>query len=284
MVAIRRALIHSVGPPGRPVANMAGVPDAIDLDHLAVAAERLSDLWPRYVGDLGGTHIGGSDAPGFRFAQVVFANGMKVEGLEPRNTEENDFLRRFLDASGPGAHHLTFKVPDIHAAIAAAEAAGFPVLAGRMDDPNWMEAFLHPKTSCGIVIQLAQSSGAFEPQPHTYDLPTARCAPAELTQITHVVADLERADRLFRHVLDGACVDEGVDWRTVTWPGGGRVLVATPGRVAERDWLGGRPGRLYAVHFRVADPAGVPGARAAGSDQVVAPADNLGVRLVLSSA
>lgn len=263
---------------------MATVPAAIDLDHLAVAAERLADLWPRYVGDLGGTHIGGSDAPGFRFAQVVYANGMKIEGLEPRAVDENDFLRRFLDASGPGAHHLTFKVPDIHAAIAAAEEAGFPVLVGRMDDPAWREAFLLPKTACGIVIQLAQASGTFEPQSHADDLPALRCAPAELTQVTHLVADLERADRLFRQVLGGACVDQGANWRTVTWPGGGRILVATPGRAAERAWLGGRTGRLHGVHLRVADPAGVADARPDGSSFVVDAADNLGVRLVLSSA
>ena len=65
--------------------------------------------------------MGGGDTPGFYSAQVRFANGMKVEGLEPRRVEENDFLARFLAASGPGPHHLTFKVPDIRAALAALE-------------------------------------------------------------------------------------------------------------------------------------------------------------------
>ena len=33
----------------------------------------------------------------------------------PWDVEVNDFLARFLAASGPGPHHLTFKVPDLDA-------------------------------------------------------------------------------------------------------------------------------------------------------------------------
>ena len=82
------------------------------LDHVAVAAERQRELWPRYAGDLAGKWVAGDDAAdyeiGFLAAQVAFANGMKVEMLEPFAVEVNDFLRRFLDRSGPGPHHLTF--------------------------------------------------------------------------------------------------------------------------------------------------------------------------------
>jgi hypothetical protein len=83
------------------------VPIAADLDHVALAAEHAADQWPRYGGDLGGDWIGGADSPGFRFEQFRFANGMAVELLEPANIEQNDFLRRFLNHSGPGPHHLT---------------------------------------------------------------------------------------------------------------------------------------------------------------------------------
>src|SRR3982074_315909 len=49
--------------------------ERIDLDHVAVAAERLDDLWPRYAGDLAGAWAGGGVTPGFASAQVAFANG-----------------------------------------------------------------------------------------------------------------------------------------------------------------------------------------------------------------
>ncbi len=86
---------------------------AADLDHVAIAVESYDDAWAVLRGDLGGEWAGGGDAVGFSSAQVRFANGMKAEALVPFRPEENDFLRRFLDASGPGPHHLTFKVPDL---------------------------------------------------------------------------------------------------------------------------------------------------------------------------
>src|SRR4051794_16285847 len=49
--------------------------EQIDLDHVALAAERMADLWPRYAGDLAGTWAGGGVSPGFASAQVTFANG-----------------------------------------------------------------------------------------------------------------------------------------------------------------------------------------------------------------
>ncbi len=100
----------------------------IDLDHVAVAAEDQAEAWPRYAGELAGEWVGGGGTPGFWSAQVRYANGMKVEVLEPYLVEQNDFLRRFLDRNGPGPHHLTFKVKDIAAAIDELEAAGVTIV------------------------------------------------------------------------------------------------------------------------------------------------------------
>ena len=55
--------------------------DAPALDHVALAAEAQRDLWSRLVGDLGASWVGSGESPGFRFAQVAFDNGMRVEVL-----------------------------------------------------------------------------------------------------------------------------------------------------------------------------------------------------------
>src|ERR1039458_2429866 len=62
---------------------------------------------------------------GFAPAQLRFANGGRVEILQPWQPEDNPFLRRFLDRHGPSPHHLTFKVPDLASAIERAHDAGF---------------------------------------------------------------------------------------------------------------------------------------------------------------
>ena len=61
----------------------------------------------------------------FDFSQLSFANGMRVEILEPTGDDPTNFLRRFLRQSGPGPHHLTYKVRSLDDAIAAAESMGY---------------------------------------------------------------------------------------------------------------------------------------------------------------
>jgi hypothetical protein len=269
----------------------AGPIERIDavLDHVAVAAERVADLWPRYVVELAGEWLGGDGTAGFAFAQVIYANGMKLEGLEPQRVEETDFLRRFLDGSGPGAHHLTFKVSDIAQAIDAATAAGFPVVGVNLDDPSWKEAFLYPKAACGIVVQLAESHGGWEPQVRPAELASPRTPqPARLERVTHAVADLDAGRRLFEHLLggsiDGQGRAEGVEWVDLGWPGGGTVRLLSPiadGPVA--TWIGDRPGRFHHLAFTTIEPQQLAGAEP-GRDGTaeVPPEANLGVRLLLS--
>ena len=239
----------------------------IDLDHVAVATERQADAWPRLAGDLSGAWVSGGESVGFHAAQVRFANGMKVEVLEPHLVEQNDFLRRFLDATGPGPHHLTFKVADIGAAIEVAEAAGISPVGVDLRDEQWKEAFLHPKQASGVVVQLAQSAGDWESEAPP-DLPApSSSTPATLDHVAHVVASLDDGAALFHGLLGGEELAEGeVDGGCTLdlgWRSGGRVRLIAPkadddGSSPWTAWLDGRPGRVHHLAFGVPDPAGVP--------------------------
>src|SRR4051794_10478633 len=71
---------------------MVGMPvmiDHADLDHVAVATDDQEPAWQRYAGDLGGRYEAGGLSPGFWAGQVIYANGMRVEVLEPANVEQN---------------------------------------------------------------------------------------------------------------------------------------------------------------------------------------------------
>src|SRR4051794_26892223 len=128
----------------------------IELDHLALGTERITDLWPRYAGDLGAGWVGMRPDVGFTFCQLRFGNGRRIEMLEPYDTGADPFLRRFLDHSGPGPHHLTFKVPDIRAMLATLDDAGYHPVGVNFNDPEWLEAFIHPKEVPGVVVQIAE--------------------------------------------------------------------------------------------------------------------------------
>ena len=270
---------------------MAVISD-IDLDHVAVAAEAWTDLWPRYRGDLGGEWVGGGPTVGFSSAQVRYANTMRLEVLEPYAVDQNDFLRRFLDRNGPGPHHLTFKVKDIRAALGEVEAAGIEPVSVDLRDPHWQEAFLHPKQARGVVVQLAQSdhdAGDYGAPVPPAGFPHARIAPATLDRIVHLVADLAGGLTLFADLLGGTLVgegeDEGLRWVDLRWPGPGRLRLAQPttttGPIAA--WLDGRSGRIHHLAFTCAEPAEVRGARPLADGRwEVPPEENLGVRLLLT--
>lgn len=273
------------------------IPD-IDLDHVAVAVERQAEAWPRYAGDLPSRWIGGGGTAGFWSAQVQYANGMKVEVLEPHLVEQNDFLRRFLDRNGPGPHHLTFKVKDIRGALRLAEDAGYRPVGVNLTNAWWMEAFLHPKDAPGVVVQLAQSGGggAGDDEDDWGDgltpdwFPAPRVdEPAVLVHVAHALADLDEGRRLFVDLLGGRVLVEGahdgITWIDLAWPGPGRIRLLAGEPLA--DWLGERAGRVHHLAFATAEPAGVEGAgrsESAGDGKTleVPPNANRGVRLVLN--
>ena len=263
----------------------------VDLDHIAVAVERHADAWPGYVTDLGGTWYAAGPGDGFNWAQLAFANGMRIEVLEPADVERNDFLRRFLDRHGPGPHHLTFKVGDIARALEAAEAAGFAPVNVNLSDPAWQEAFLHPKDALGVVVQLAQSAydDAWSPPPPGF--PGSRDDQATLLRVSHAVASLHDGLALFGDLLGGRRVEAGGDdvatWVELAWPGPGRVRLLEPSSPASplTGWLEGGNGRVHHVAFAVNDPRAVEGAVADGDGRFEIAAHRAnGTRLLLATA
>ena len=268
----------------------AGVALDYDLDHVAVACERQADAWPRYAGDLGGRWIGGGPTVGFSSAQVEYANGMRLEVLEPFAPERNDFLRRFLDRRGPGPHHLTYKVADIETALDEVEAAGYRPVGVDLSDPMWKESFLHPKDAPGIVVQIAQAAEgewSSEPPPGHPQPRTDR--PATLSRVVHAVADLDDGLRLFAGLLRGETLEKGEDqnedpWVELGWPGPGRLRLVAPANAASpvAQWLAGAPGRVHHIAFTCDAPHLVPDAVARSDGRYEIAADrNGGVRLLL---
>ncbi len=259
------------------------MPDATEFDHVALAFSDRSPFWSTLVGDLAGRWVGGGERlGGFAFGQLRFANGMKVEGLEPFAPEANDFLVRFLAANGPGPHHLTFTVPDLEAAIDRALLAGYQPLGIDLEGSHWKEAFLHPKEACGILVQLAWSDGEPDGAPPPW-LPAARGGETALVHVAHAVADLDQALRLFKGLLGGRTTNAGggggLGWVDLAWPGPGRLRLLAGDPV--EAWLGTRPGRLHHLAFEVEDPDRVAGASMHDGWWEVPPTGPLGTRLVL---
>jgi methylmalonyl-CoA/ethylmalonyl-CoA epimerase len=127
----------------------------IQLDHVAVAVHSIKEAMRLYRDALGGEYLMGGDQDGWRWVQLRFPGGGKVELLEPL---AEGFVSRFLERRGEGLHHVTFKTGELEAAIAHVRSQGYELVDVRLDDPHWKEAFLRPKGAHGTLIQLAWSS------------------------------------------------------------------------------------------------------------------------------
>ncbi|MGL2993142.1 methylmalonyl-CoA epimerase [Flavobacterium sp. TSSA_36] len=86
-----------------------------------------------------------------------FQNGPnKIELLEATNPESP--IAKFIEKKGEGIHHIAFDVSDIVAEITRLEKEGFVVLnpIPKKGADNKLVAFLHPKTTNGVLIELCQ--------------------------------------------------------------------------------------------------------------------------------
>ena len=80
----------------------------------------------------------------------------KIELLEA--THSDSPIAKFLSKSKGGFHHVAFEVDDLDAELKRLSAAGFVLIHESPKDgaDNKRIAFLHPKSTHGILVELCQ--------------------------------------------------------------------------------------------------------------------------------
>jgi methylmalonyl-CoA epimerase len=84
------------------------------------------------------------------------AGGSELELLE--STDPEGPIGKFVAKRGPGIHHVTVRVDDLRATLAALEAKGVVLIdrEPRAGAGGKKIAFLHPKSTAGILIELCE--------------------------------------------------------------------------------------------------------------------------------
>lgn len=84
----------------------------------------------------------------------------KIELLEA--TKEDSPIAKFIAKKGEGVHHIAFAVDDIEKELARLEKEGFTLLhkTPKKGADNKLIAFVHPKTTNGVLIELCQDDPA----------------------------------------------------------------------------------------------------------------------------
>jgi len=130
----------------------------LKINHIGIAVQSIAATLPFYRDNLGMTFLGEEVVAEQQVKVAMLAIGeAKIELLEPISADSP--VAKFLEKSGQGIHHIAYEVEDIEAAIAGMLADG-----GRMIDAvprhgahGTRIAFVHPKSSHGVLTELCQS-------------------------------------------------------------------------------------------------------------------------------
>ncbi len=73
-------------------------------------------------------------------------------------TSEDSPVARFIEKRGEGIHHIAFEVKDIVTEIKRLEDKGFVLInkIPKMGADDKLVAFLHPKSSNGVLVEICQ--------------------------------------------------------------------------------------------------------------------------------
>ncbi|MDA1081225.1 MAG: methylmalonyl-CoA epimerase [Gemmatimonadetes bacterium] len=123
--------------------------------HVGFAVQSNDALRPLLRDVLGLTDAPLTDSDGARIAGYVAGDAL-VELLEP--AVPGTPIAKFIDKRGPGIHHICLAVDDLDATLERCRATGIVLVdqTPRVGAEGKRVAFLHPKSTGGILIELSE--------------------------------------------------------------------------------------------------------------------------------
>ena len=127
------------------------------INHIAVAVNNVEEAANFYQNVLGLTLSGVEVVTAQKTKVGFFKIGeSNIELVEP--AEPDSPLLKFLEAKGQGIHHICFEVDDIESVIRDFVEKGATMVdqKPRPGAHNTKVAFIHPKSSNGVLIELCE--------------------------------------------------------------------------------------------------------------------------------
>lgn len=127
------------------------------IEHLGIAVKNIAESNILFEKLLGVPPYKSETVKSEGVTTSFFKTGInKIELLEATNADSP--IAKFIEKKGEGIHHIAFDVEDIRAELARLKKEGFTILneePKKGADNKWV-AFLHPKTTNGVLIELCQ--------------------------------------------------------------------------------------------------------------------------------
>jgi methylmalonyl-CoA/ethylmalonyl-CoA epimerase len=133
------------------------------VNHIGIAVRSIDAQRPFYEGTLGAVFEGVEDVPDQKVRVGFFRVGdVRLEMLEP--TDPTSTVAAFLEKRGEGLHHVAYTVEGIEARIAELKQSGLRMIneTPRPGAHHMRIAFVHPRSSCGVLTELCEPAGGQE--------------------------------------------------------------------------------------------------------------------------
>jgi methylmalonyl-CoA/ethylmalonyl-CoA epimerase len=126
------------------------------IDHLAIVVHNIEEALQVYEGALGLELTDVEEVPE-QAVRIAFlpVGESEIELVEPLSTGSG--VAKFLEKRGEGLHHVCFEVEDIEAALQDLADKGIrPINQQPRQGAHGRVAFLHPKSTHGVLIELIE--------------------------------------------------------------------------------------------------------------------------------
>ncbi|CAL2088000.1 Methylmalonyl-CoA epimerase [Tenacibaculum sp. 190524A05c] len=127
------------------------------IEHIGIAVKSIEKSNALFASLFGEEHYKIEEVASEGVKTSFFKTGPnKIELLEA--TKPDSPIAKFLEKKGEGIHHIAFAVDNIESEIKRLQNEGFTVLneVPKKGADNKLVAFLHPKTTNGVLIELCQ--------------------------------------------------------------------------------------------------------------------------------
>ena len=138
----------------------------MEIDHIAIVVKDLEATLRFYTGVLGFKEA---------YREVIYDQGVEAVGLEAGNAvvellrplDEASAIAKYRGESATRLHHTAYRVDDIRAKLAELAAKGVKLIDARprKGAHGNLIAFLHPKSTGGVLIELCQRAKSGLPNP-----------------------------------------------------------------------------------------------------------------------
>lgn len=133
------------------------------VDHIGIAVKSIESgikIWETiFAGDKAHSYkiVGITEVESQRVkVSALDVGGVKIELIEP--TCEDSNVNKFIEKRGEGLHHICFEVKNIEVVLSELQNSGIKLIdsSPRPGAFGKKIAFLHPSSTCGVLVELAE--------------------------------------------------------------------------------------------------------------------------------